>query len=177
MVTYMQAGVQMAAKTKDNLQIRTLSDLCGLTVALEEGTEFIDKLVLASTACVKAGRKPITLVARDNQQAATALLETGKADVMLADSPAVTYVVDRSNGTIEQVSSPLDIRPYGIAVSAAEIGFADVIRDAVQELISSGAYEAILARWNLTTNAIETPEVLPARHPELLEMPQQPTTG
>lgn len=177
MVTYMQAGVQMASRSNGGPKVASLSSLCGLSVALEEGTEYIDQLVKASKQCVASGKKRIRIEGSDNQQSATTKVISGQADVMLADSPAVQFAVDRSQGKLSIASRPIDVRPYGIAVSTSYPEFADLIRDAMQRLMDSGVYNKILAEWDLAANEVPRSTVLRANHTELLEMPSEVADG
>lgn len=177
MVTYMQAGVQMASRSHGGPKVRNLSSLCGLSVALEEGTEYIDELVKASKQCVADGKKRIRIEGSDDQQSATAKVASGQADVMLADSPAVQFAVDRSQGKLAIASRPIDVRPYGIAVSTSFPEFAGLIRDAMQRLMDSGIYDKILTEWDLAANAVPRSTVLHANHTELLEMPSEVADG
>lgn len=176
MVTYMKAGVQLAGRTGRQGPSQG-QGMCGHSVSVEEGTEYIDTMVALSKSCRASGRQTITIRSTDNQEQATALLADGKVDAMLADSPAVTYAVNRSAGKLAAIGQPVDVRPYGIAVSPTYPQLLDVIKGALQRLIESNVYQRILERWGLQANAINDPQVLIGKHSELLEMSSATPSG
>ena len=138
---------------------------CGESVAVEEGTEYIDTLVKLSAACKKLGKAPIDIRPANNQQRASKLLEEGSTNAMVGDSPTVAYPVARSNGEIIAVGNPADIRPYGIAVSPMYPELTKATQQAVQQLIDSGVYAQILEKWQIPLGAIKTSEVLYGANP------------
>lgn len=159
MVTYFQAGTQVAIRKAE--QSRDPADgFCGQSVAVEEGTEYIDTLVKKSADCRKAGKPPIDIRPATSQSKASKLLEDGKVDAMVGDSPTVQYTVARSNGEIVAIGAPADIRPYGIAVSPLYPELTTATQNALEQLIASGVYAEILTRWQVQQGAITTPQVL-----------------
>ncbi len=159
MVTYFQSGTQLAMRASSKKSKQTMSSLCGQSIAAEEGAEYIDTLVARSAKCVKDGERPIDVRTANTQGRAAQMLEDGKVDGMVGDTPTVQFTIARSNGTIVGVGQPVDIRPYGIAVSPQYPELTEATRRAVQQLIDSGVYLEILKRWNITDGAISKSEV------------------
>jgi polar amino acid transport system substrate-binding protein len=165
MVTYYKAGTQVAIRKSEAIPSSGAGSFCGESVAVEEGTEYIDTLVKLSAACKKLGKAPIDIRPANNQQRASKLLEEGSTNAMVGDSPTVAYTVARSNGEIIAVGNPADIRPYGIAVSPMYPELTKATQQAVQQLIDSGVYAQILEKWQIPLGAIKTSEVLYGANP------------
>lgn len=154
MVTYFQAGTQAAAKKPEVGSATSAGGFCGQSVAVEEGTEYIDTLVKMSERCTKQGKAPIDIRPALSQDRASSLLEEGKTDAMVGDSPTVQYTVANSGGKLVAVGGPVDIRPYGIAVSPRYPQLTVATQQAVQQLIDSGVYRDILTRWQIDQGAV-----------------------
>ncbi len=159
MVTYYQADTQVAIRKSETIPTTGTGRFCGESVAVEEGTEYIDTLVKLSAACKRLGKPPIDIRPANNQQRASKLLEDGTTNAMVGDSPTVAYTVARSNGSIIAVGQPADIRPYGIAVSPMYPELTKATQQAVQQLIDSGVYGQILDKWQIPQGAIKTAEI------------------
>ncbi len=162
MVTYLEAGVELAAQRGPGTPKPTEFGLCGHSVSVVEGTTYIDTLVSLSQACRKQDKRPIEINASLDQDGATSLLRQGLVDAMLADGPVVEFAVSESNGQLVRVGKPINVRPYAIAVNQGLSSFAELVRDAVQELIDTGVYGQLLDAWGLQTGGIAESKVLPA---------------
>lgn len=160
MVTYYQAGTQTATKKPADGTTPLANGFCGQSVAVEEGTEYIDNLVKMSNNCTKAGKAPIDIRPALSQDRASSLLEDGKTDAMVGDSPTVQYTVANSGGKLVAVGPAVDVRPYGIAVSPRYSQLTGATQQAVQELIDSGIYNQILTRWQIDQGAVAKAGVL-----------------
>lgn len=159
MVTYFEAGTQIAIRAASKRPKQTLTSFCGQSVAVEEGAEYIDTLVARSARCIKEGDPPVEIKTANSQQRASKLLEDGAVDAMVGDSPTVQWTISRSNGEIVPLGQPMDIRPYGIAVSPRYPELTRSTAAAVQQLMDSGVYAEILARWNISDGAIAKSEI------------------
>jgi polar amino acid transport system substrate-binding protein len=162
MVTYLQAGIELAAQRGTRAPRNAKLGLCGHSVSVVEGTTYIDSLVTLSKTCREQGRKPIQIEARLDQASATAALSEGSVDAMLADGPVVQYAVRESGGQLITVGTPIGVRPYGIAINPDQPAFSDLVRDTVQEIIDSGLYAGMLATWGLESGAISKSELIRA---------------
>ena len=129
-------------------------------MAVEEGAEYIDVLVKQSAKCVQRGQEAIVILTPNSQSRASKLLEEGKADALVGDSPTVQWTINRSGGAIVALGDPIDVRPYGIAVSTRYPELTRATNLAVQQLIDSGVYREILSRWQIAEGAIAESLVL-----------------
>lgn len=147
---YFTAGTQWATqkgKTVDPM------NACGLTVAAQTGATQVDDLKKKSTDCVKAGKKAITLLSYDTQEAATAAVALGRAKAFAADSPVTADAVTQSKGKLALSGAIYGAAPYGMPtakgstlVKALSIGFND--------LYKNGKYRSILKKWGVQAGAV-----------------------
>lgn len=153
MVSYFNAGTQWVAGKGSTL---SPDDVCGKKIAVQTGTVQVDDITARSTACTDAGKAAITIDQYPAQSDATAAVVSGKDDAMLADSPISAYAVKQTNDQLTLIGEVYDAAPYGYVVASDQQVLAEAIRDATKALITSGAYEQILARWGVTNGAITT---------------------
>jgi polar amino acid transport system substrate-binding protein len=151
-VNYYTAGIQWAApagKTVDP------NNACGLRVAVQTTTtEETDDLPAKSKACVKAVKKPITIIKIDSQDQVNQAVILGQADAMLADSPITQYAVKQSNGKLQLAGDFYGAAPYGYPVKKDASALKDALKKALQSMIDDGTYKQILVKWGVEAGAI-----------------------
>jgi polar amino acid transport system substrate-binding protein len=132
--------------------------LCGLTVAVEKGTTEESEIPALSTKCTAAGKKAITALSTDDQNAANLALTSGRADVGSADSPIAAYAVKQLAGKIALAGAIYETAPYGIAIPKKP-GLAPAINAALTAMLADGSYKAVLDKWGDDAGAITTPVI------------------
>jgi polar amino acid transport system substrate-binding protein len=159
-VTYFSAGESLIV-AKGNPKNVTGPDLslCGLTVAVEKGTTEESEVPALSKKCTDAGKKAVTALSTDDQNGANLALQSGRAQVVSADSPVAEYAVKQSNGKFEIAGSSYENAPYGIALPKNDGKFAQAIQGALTALISDGTYKQILDKWGISSGAITAPAI------------------
>jgi polar amino acid transport system substrate-binding protein len=157
-VTYFVAGTSFYVKSDDGPNIRSLADLCGHTVAVEQGTTQQLDAQAQAEKCKSAGKPGMTVQVFNDQNAVNLALSSGRAQVAMADSPVAAYQVKQSNGTFKVTGSPYGTAPYGIAIPKNN-GMADPILAAVKHLMSDGTYTKILGKWGVQGGAISNPAI------------------
>ncbi|KJE22950.1 amino acid ABC transporter substrate-binding protein, PAAT family [Frankia torreyi] len=157
-VTYYSAGTSFMTRGQGGVEIATLADLCGRTVAVETGTTQQTDAGDQSGRCTAAGRPKVTVQNYDDQNGANLALTAGRAEVSMADSPVADYQAKLSGGKIRIVGKPYGTAPYGIAVPKNS-GLAAALRAAMAKLIDDGAYAKILDRWGVRDGAISAPRI------------------
>ena len=152
MVDYFSAGTSFMVKSSSSLNPSTVADLCGKSVAVEKGTTQLDDATAQKKKC------KLTVLAFPDQNAANLALQSGRADVVLADSPVNAYAAKQSNGQFKIVGQVYGTAPYGIAVpkGGKYAGFADAIKLALEDLKSKGVYDQILQKWGISEGGIST---------------------
>jgi polar amino acid transport system substrate-binding protein len=157
-VTYFVAGTSFYVKSDGGPTIRSLADLCGRTVAVEQGTTQQADAQAQAEKCKSAGKPGMTVQVFNDQNAVNLALSSGRAQVAMADSPVAAYQVKQSNGTFKVTGSPYGTAPYGIAIPKNN-GMADPILAAVKHLMSDGTYTKILGKWGVQGGAISNPAI------------------
>lgn len=156
-VTYFQAGISFVTKSGSALNVTARDQICGLTVSVERGTVEQTEATTQSKACTQAGKKAVNVLTFPDQNGANLALSTGRAEVMMADTPIAAYQVKQANGQFK-LEGTYGVAPYGIAVPKGS-GMAQAIKDALAKLISDGVYAKIMAKWGTQSGAITTPVI------------------
>jgi polar amino acid transport system substrate-binding protein len=157
-VTYFSAGTSFYDKAPGGPTIRTLSDLCGYTVATpgSSSTEYADA-VAQSDKCRAAGKAPIIVLADQNPNSINRALATGHVEVGIVDSPVASYEVRRSHGQLKLAGKPYGMAPYGIAVRKRSGTLVQAVLAALRRLMKNGSYTRILTKWGNGAGAITNP--------------------
>jgi len=152
MVDYFSAGTSFMVKKGSSLNPSTVADLCGKNVAVEKGTTQLDDVTAQNKKCA------LKILAFPGQNEANLALSSGRADVVLADSPVNAYAAKQSNGQFEIVGQVYGTAPYGIAVpkDSAHAGLAEAISLALADLAQKGTYQQILQKWGVQAGAVTT---------------------
>ncbi|MFE2108261.1 ABC transporter substrate-binding protein [Kitasatospora sp. NPDC059463] len=155
-VDYFIAGTSMVVAKGNPKGIRTLDDLCGRTVAVQSGTTQDEIATRQVTACARTGR-PLTVHEFDTDAKALAEVAAGAAQAGLNDFPVAAHAARNTDGgnRFEVVGSQSRSNPYGIALRKEDTGLRDVLVKAVDQLIRSGEYDKILAKWDVAAGAAQ----------------------
>ena len=149
---YFTAGIQWAAPKG---KVVDPNNACGLTVAVQTGSTEIDDLTAKSAACVKAGKKAITPLKYDAQDAATASVILGRANALTADSPVTEDAVAQSKGKLVLAGAIYGAAPYGLPTSKGST-LVKAISLALNDVNKSGTYAAILKKWGVQAGAVSS---------------------
>ena len=135
---------------------RPPADVAGLTIAVGSGTNQEKILLTWDEQNQAAGLDPVEVQYFENDGDTTLALQSGRADVVLADSPVNAYAAKQSNGQFAIVGQVYGTAPYGIAVpkGGKYAGFADALKLALDDLKTKGVYDQIMQKWGITAGAI-----------------------
>ncbi|MEV0535008.1 ABC transporter substrate-binding protein [Kitasatospora sp. NPDC050463] len=155
-VDYFIAGTSIVVQKGNPKGVRTLDDLCGRVVAVQQNTtqdEIVTRQVLA---CGRSG-KPLTVHKFDSDAKALAEVASGAAAAGLNDFPVAAYAAKTTDGgnRFEVTGAQSKSNPYGIAVRKDDTELRDVLAKAVDQLIRSGEYDKILAKWSVAAGAAQ----------------------
>ncbi|HEY0168139.1 MAG TPA: ABC transporter substrate-binding protein [Jatrophihabitans sp.] len=146
-VNYYSAGTQWAApagKTVDP------DNACGMKIAVQTSTtQETDDLPARSKACTAAGKKAITIVKIDSQDAVNQAVILGQAEAFAADSPITQYAVKQSNGKLALAGEIYGAAPYGFVVAKDAGTLKQALQKAVQSMIDDGTYKQVLDKWGV----------------------------
>lgn len=155
-VTYASVGTGFFVK-KGGKKYASLDDLCGVKVAVEKGTTQQIDSQKQTKKCTSAGKPAVGLQTYTDQNGANLAIQSGRAQVGLADFPVVINLVDKSSGQFEQTGTQYGVAPYGIAMAKGG-DLEKPLQAAMQKLIDSGVYAKILKKWDIDKVAITKSE-------------------
>lgn len=157
-VTYFTAGTSFYTKAQGGTAVGTLAALCGHTVAVEAGTTEQTDATGQSAKCKAAHKAAVTVLSFPNQNDANLALQSGRAQLVMADSPVAAYAVKQSNGAFKIVGQPYGTAPYGLALPKGS-GMTKAVLAALKALMADGTYTKILAKWGIQAGAITNPKI------------------
>lgn len=152
-VTYFNAGTSFYVR-EGGPDITTLADVCGEKVAVEKGTIQAADVQRQNRSC----DTPADLQVYPDQNGANLAIQSGRADVGMADSPVAAYIVKQSNGMFRLDGEPYGTAPYGIAMPK-DSGLEEPVLEAVRAIIRDGTYMRILRQWGVEQGAITDPKI------------------
>jgi len=157
-VTYFSAGTSFYTKAQGGTQVSTLASLCGHTVAVESGTTEQSDATGQAKKCKAGGKGTVTVLVYPNQNEVNLAVQSGRAQIGMADSPVAAYAVKQSNGLLKLVGEPYGTAPYGLALPKGN-GMAKPVLAAVKALMANGTYTKILTKWGIQAGAITDPTI------------------
>jgi polar amino acid transport system substrate-binding protein len=138
--------------------IQSPTDFCGLRVGASRSTSWpADITAWSDKNCV--GRKPIEVVGTEGSIDTRTQLRTGRLDGGVQGSETIGWLMKTDPGVFRPVGTAFTQILGGIPFAKTESGVREAVRGAVQTLMDNGQYAAMLAKWNLTDNAIPTATV------------------
>jgi polar amino acid transport system substrate-binding protein len=150
-VTYYNVGTGFAVKKGNSLSIKKPTDLCGHSAAVLEGSAFIQQI--QSINCKKAGKPAIDVKSFPSDSAAELAVNSGRADVYSSSEDQLSFLIQQT--AHQFVLQPLDFEPVpeGAGVTKG-LGLAKPIANAMDALIKSGAYQAIMKKWSIQSGLV-----------------------
>jgi polar amino acid transport system substrate-binding protein len=152
-VNYFSAGTSIVVQRGNPHVVTDLASLCGQKVAVESGTTQQDLLERQQSKCAR----PITVLTAATNDDALVLLRTGRAAALLMDfPPAEMLTTDPHTRAHYQLASTAQFEPglYGIGFAKGQDALRETVQAALAELLSDGAYAAVLRRWNVSQGAV-----------------------
>ena len=157
-VDYASVGESFYTKAHGGTQIKSIANICGLTVSVEKGTVEEQDATKESKVCTKAGKKPVSVSSFPDQNGANLAVADGRAQLGFADTPVAAYQVQKSHGTFKLVGKAFATAPYGIAV-AKSTGLTKAVKAAMVHLVNNGTYKRIFAKWGVSSIEIPASQV------------------
>ena len=153
-VDYALVGESFYTKASGGTSIKSIANICGLTVSVESGTTEEADAKTQSGKCTKAGKKAVTVAVFPSQNQANLAVSSGRAQLGFADTPVASYQVKQSHGTFKLVGAAYAPSPYGLAI-AKSTGLTNAVKAALVYLIKNGTYGSIFKKWGV--QSIEIP--------------------
>ena len=129
---------EQAVLVKEGSSIKTLEELEGQTVAVQQGTTGQE---LAKEKIGGAEIRPFP----EGPDAVNAL-KAGTVEAVIIDAPVAQNAVEKSGGVEIAEKVPTE-EQYGIAVAKDNTGLLEEINSGLKEVISDGTYKTIYEKW------------------------------
>lgn len=154
-VPYFNAGESLLVQTGNPKHITSASNLCGLSVGVQNGTVEQTDLQAASQACQKAGKSPINMQVLQDQTAVIQLLTTGRVVATYQDSPVTDYYLKLYPGRFGIGGSVVNAAEEGIAVRKGDSSMLSAMQAAFNAVHSDGTYHSLILKWGLSNEELK----------------------
>ncbi len=155
-VDYIETGPVLFTLTSRANQFKVNTDFCGKKVAGSRSTSFSGDVARWSKVnCVAKGRPPITYEGTEDSNAARLGMKQGRYDGVVQGIETIAYQMRIEPNTYTMVGEPLfknDV--FGIGVSKRNPQLRAALVRTLDELVKDGEYGKLLAKWDLSKNAI-----------------------
>jgi len=154
-VDYLQSGVTFMVAKGNPKGIDDKLDLCGKTAAVEKsatGDLSVDDI---TKECTTAGKPAVTKQPFPDQASAVQALQSGRADAVVALDLTLAYNVKTAPEAFQVDAKPFGTLPVGLPVPKNNPKLRDAVQAALKKVIDSGAYDALLAKWNLQEQGLK----------------------
>jgi polar amino acid transport system substrate-binding protein len=157
----MLLGNELFAALADNpIQVNSLDDLCGATIATTRGSRELVFAEEQQPKCAAAGKKPINALAFNDGNGAVEALMSRRADVYWVGSTAISYFVAQSKGRTKVVGHYTDTSYIGPALPKGS-EMVKPLQAAIQHIMDDGTYAKIVAKWGLQGGAVKSAPLNP----------------
>jgi polar amino acid transport system substrate-binding protein len=155
-VDYFRAGTSILVKKGNPENIKSLDDLCGKTIALQEATTNEDVAVAQSAKCKTDGKSEITIQKYAADGEALLKVKGGGAVADLNDFPVAAYNAQTSGGgnDFEVTGDQIEAGLYGIGVGKDNTQLQQALKSALEALIKNGEYAKIMDKWKIQAGAV-----------------------
>jgi len=154
MLGTLKSNELFAALADTNITVKSLDDLCGLTVATTRGSREVEFAKSHDDQCKALGKPPIDILAFNDGASAADSMISKRSQLFWIGSTAISYFVAQSHGKTKVVGSYTDLAYIGIAMPKGS-DLAPALQAAVQHLIDDGTYQKIVQKWGLEGGAIK----------------------
>lgn len=154
MIPYLQAGESILTLSNNPKNIKSINDMCGKTVAVQnKTTEQAELLDANGTGDGSSGQSavcksnPIQFVDSDDQTVVVQAVLQGRADASYQDQPVTDYYVKQNPGKLIDSGITVSPSPEGIVVRKDNAAFETAITNALSAMRTDGTYLKILQQW------------------------------
>lgn len=159
-VNYAKSGSAILVK-KTTSDIKTIDDLCGKAAGVQNGSLQADLLARQSDKCKASGKAPIDVKALPAFSDEQLALNSGTITAIVGDLAVVADAAsqDQNLQVLEDPAAPggYESSMIGIGFPKTDKALSEATSKAVQKLMDSGVYAAILAKYDLSQTALQAP--------------------
>ena len=153
-VDYLRTAPQFLIQPARAGELAAATALCGRKVGASRRTLFPRNIAAWSEANCAADRQ-IVFVGTDGSADARTQLRQGRIDAAVQGNETLPYVMAQEPGVYQPLGAPFGGALNGIALPVQAGGLQQAVAAAIDGLIADGSYARLLAKWNLTANALE----------------------
>ena len=146
-VPYFNAGQSILVANGNPKKITAVTDLCGKTVGVQDGTTELDTLNAANKAACKANPAKLTVLSA--QTDVINLLVTGRVEATFQDSPVTDYYLRLNTGRFQVAGSIVNAAPEGISVRKGDTSMFNAVQQAFNAVKADGTYASLFSKWQL----------------------------
>jgi polar amino acid transport system substrate-binding protein len=155
-VDYLKTGPQFFVLAPSSTEAAI--ELCGKKVGTTRSTVFPMEIEKWSKAnCEAAGKPAVQFVPGENPIDVRNQLKQGRIDAAVQGSETLLHALRREPGKYRVVGAPFSCGYQGIMFRKDDTALRQVVMDVLATMIADGAYQAILAKWDLAANAVTQP--------------------
>jgi polar amino acid transport system substrate-binding protein len=167
MIPYFKAGQSFVVAKGNPKGISAPLDLCGKSVAAEQGTTEVDyvlgegdyKGAGLNKQCTDGGKAEVDMQQFQKDSDALLALTSGNVVAYFADSPVAGYYTVQQPDQFELSGVTVEIANEGISVPKDKGGLADGVLAALKSMADDGKYVEILKKYGLEDGAVDTSEM------------------
>ena len=154
MVDYMNSSQSILVAAGNPKGIKSLADLSGDKVAVEDGTTIQSLLATQNDTFKAAGKPPITIVVFPKDTDALQQLQIGQVDAYGTTLESASYYIVKAPNTFEVAGDPFNKILTGVGVGKDNAVLTDAIQKALDAMKSDGTTLKILTQFGLQGDAI-----------------------
>ncbi|OLT14184.1 ABC transporter substrate-binding protein [Actinomadura sp. CNU-125] len=161
-VVWMTTGTSYLFTTASGVKASKAGDLCGMRVAIVEGSVVADHMDGLTEFCRSAGKETPTPVGLADTNSTLLAVKAGRADAAGMTQNAALYVM-RQEKNVYGIVTQTEEEGAGTAelalLAPKKSGLGPVILDAFKELVRTGEYEKIMTRWGMREVMVPEPKM------------------
>lgn len=156
-LTYYNVGTGFAVKSDSGIKIDKETDVCGHSVAVIAGGAFIEQI--EGIDCAGAGLKPIDLKTFPSEAAAKLAVDSDRVEIYSTSANQLGYFIKQTGGNFAIQPFVYMPTPEGAGITKGS-GIGPALKEAMDSLIESGVYKAIMNKWGIQDDGLVTESTL-----------------
>ena len=154
-IDYFVAGGAVMVNKGNPEGISGIADLCGKNVVGAKGSS---NLSILQDYSEQECSTPMKISESEDAPTGLLQLDTGRAIATMVDYPVAAELAIKS-GKYEVLEEQYEAGPWGMAVDKSNQELTTAVQVALQELIDTGDYQAVLEKYGVTDAAVESAEI------------------
>lgn len=154
-IDYYSGGPQAFVRIDRAVEFPNNLALCGKIIGASRKTNYAKEVATWSQAnCAAAGKPDIIFSGNDGPADSRLQLKQNRIDAGFQGNETLRYMMKLEPGAYALVGEPFRLQLAGIAFPKRSEALRDAFADALRALIADGTYKTLLAKYELSNNAI-----------------------